>query len=203
MKILIDERCSGSHFEYRTALFNILKYLSPKYCLEIGTHTFGGSMVFAEYFEKYQPEGKLITCDIGRYDSDEVPNRVYPVYVYPHISNVLAFHGYLEKVYYEDYLDKLEDSVDLNCEIISKMQHELEIDKFDFAFIDGDHTTNSFLKDAMMCQRLLNNESYILIDDVTSPNHELMNFYNSYLKPKNNFYEIAGMALIQNKEVTL
>jgi len=179
---------------YLNTLLNILIELKPLYCLEIGTFKYGSASIFARYFERYQQKGKLITCDIGKYD-DNIYDKVYPVIVHPYIEDSKNFHGYLtQNVYYK------ENSEELNKKIILDKMLELSIDKFHFSFIDGDHNIVSFLKDVRVSKELTSQDGYILIDDIDDNNHSLSKFYHENLKLNNNFYEIEGMALIQNKE---
>ena len=75
---------------------------------------------------------------------------------------------------------------------------------FDFVFVDADHREFSIKQDLKLAKEFTHDEGYILIDDIDADAHEQKNYYQNYLKPKNpSFYEIAGMGLIKNGDLTL
>ncbi len=213
---------------YRRAIYNILLALKPKYCLEIGTHLYQTSKVFSRYLQEHQPEGKLITTDIGEFNRDkEPPPRVYPLMVYPYTRDVQEIHGGL-KVFREDWKslfdEELADPLIENESIIEEEMERVEIPKictdiydskqklhtiiharyFEFVFVDGDHREFAIKQDLDLAKRFTTDGGYILIDDIEDRGHEQYNYYQNYLKPKNpSFYEIAGMGLIQNKDLIL
>lgn len=199
--------------QYRQCILNILIELKPLYSLEIGTHTFQSASVWSYYIDKYQSEGKLITADIAYWNRGDPPSNVYSVMVYPHITNIGNFHGGID-VFYKDYSAKLktEDSVEMNYKIIHAKMLELGIGKFDFVFVDGDHTKISVLNDLVLAKSLTKPDGFILLDDIEDENHpEQCEVYRQLKEKGNVFYEFedwqqntpVGMGLIQNKDLIL
>jgi predicted O-methyltransferase YrrM len=196
---------------YRRALLNTLIELKPKNCLEFGSFRLESAAVFAYYFEKYQPEGKLITVDIALWERKytELYN-VHSVMVYPHSLDIESRHGEIQ-IYHPDWRKKITgtNSVVINGEIINKKMEDLSIDSFQFAFIDGDHSKSSFLSDLYITLPLIDKNGYILIDDIKDENHEICHYYRRELKPKYNFYEFEdwqpnpGMSLIKAEDLKL
>lgn len=171
-------------------------------------------------------------AECGR--SKEPPPRVWPVMVYPHIPNSQDYHGGIEiyhkdweRVIKNDCservntdciligLDDMKRKVWCGCECHTNpfimhyvpccTHHTKAEDRpFDFAFVDGDHTQISIMRDLRIAKKLVRREGYILIDDIEDPGHEQMNYYQNYLKPKNpSFYEMAGMGLIKAGDLVL
>lgn len=196
---------------YRRAIWNILRELSPVYCLEIGTYIYQTSRVFSQYFTQYNPEGLLVTADISVWNrSAAPPDHVYPVMVYPHIREIEREHGGIN-LYYNDHrerMDNKEDSVKINLYILACKMNDINVDFFDLTFVDGDHTKASFIKDLQLAQILTSPEGYILVDDIKDQGHEQYKVYQE-LRTHNNFYEFddweinPGLALIQNMELSL
>ena len=211
---LIDNRldfdCEDGRY-YRRAIWNTLLYLRPKYCLEIGTHIFQTAEVFSKYFEKYQPNGRLFTVDVGTFNNSLPPRYVTSIMVFPHIKNICDNHGGL-KLYYKDYekvLKNFPDASDININIIISEMEMYKIDYFDFTFVDGDHSRISFLGDMKIASYLTNGNGSILIDDINDRGHEQFDVYRELKEKGNSFYEYdnwnpnPGMGLIWNKELIL
>jgi hypothetical protein len=160
--------------------------------LEIGFYLFETSKIFSKYFNKYCPDGQLITTDIAQRTTD-IPSNVYPVLVYPHDPNVEQNHSGLADmdIYYKDWKNQ-DNTIELNTNIIKSKMKELNIDSFDFVFIDGGHTEKDISSDLQIVLPLMNKNGYILLDDITDGNHELTNYYINNLRPKNDFFEFEN-----------
>jgi len=193
---------------YRRAVLNTLINLKVKTAVEIGTYTYQTSNVFSYYFDKYQPDGFLVTADVSTWNRGCAPSRVQPVMVYPHVKNIHNYHGGID-IYHKDFAERLDvgqDSKELNLKIISS---ELNGSTPDLIFIDGCHTTYSFMNDLFIAKELSGDNTWLLIDDVRDNRNEQEYIYRKYLKPKNEFYEFddwspnPGMALIKASEFTI
>jgi cephalosporin hydroxylase len=158
---------------YLDGLFSSLKYLKPKYCLEIGTNYGKSARVFQKYFDEYCPDGLLITCDIDSYGDLNLPNVKF-VKVYPHVTNSTDLH------YVKDINEYTDDSVDLNVEKIEEAMNEnLFESAFDFVFIDGDHQVESVKRDLEIAKKLSNAPHYVLLDDTDDDRHPVGDYYRS------------------------
>ena len=193
---------------YRRAIYNTLLKLSPRYSLEIGSHLFQTSSVFSRYYEEYNKDGCLVTCDIAKWSKSDPPNHVHQVMVYPHIPNIQDNHGGID-IYYKDWEKQTDISLYLNTEYIIDKMDDLNIDLFDLSFVDGDHATKSFILDLKIAKNLTSQNGYILIDDINDQNHEQYNVYRELKSKGNVFYEFdgwnphPGMALIKNEDLNL
>lgn len=193
----------GSQRFYRDALYSVLEHLKPKLCLEIGTYYGGSSAIFQEYFDKLCPEGKLVTCDINRYTELNMPN-IEQVLVHPHTDMHLVkkWHQVEESKMLEGFNNPeiIENSVEKNIEIIR------QYGKFDFCFLDGDHTVWSASRDMIIAESVLKDPKWILFDDVDEFDHECASYFLE-LKSRGQYkvYEFedwdvqVGAALIWNE----
>lgn len=161
----------GSQRWYRDALFSTLVHLQPKLCLEIGTHYGGSSAVFQEYFNKFCPDGRLVTCDIHKYTDLGMPN-VQQVLVYPHSSldDITKWHSVDTSNMLSDF-DNWHHSVQKNIDILKPYG------PFDFCFLDGDHTKFSASRDIRIAEAVLKDPKWILFDDTDEFEHECAPFY--------------------------
>lgn len=193
---------------YKTGLLNTLVALKPEVCLEIGTHMGGSAQIFEFYFQRFMPQGLLITADIKKYTDLSGLAHVRPVLVYPHIYNIDKDHHVLETEMLPGAKDKVNDSVAENCKILSEALQQAGREHFDFAFVDGDHTELSFLRDLEIAQSLNSPPRYTLIDDTKEGLHECMRVYQEKICPHYNHYDFedwpifVGTGLIWDKSET-
>ncbi len=183
---------------YLKALFNTLVEFKPQFCIEIGTNTGNTTKVFQRYFDLYMPSGLLVSCDIKSYVNLSSLKNVKQLIVAHHIPHIENFH----KVKKEDLLFSFDDSVATNTRLLKEIVHE-----YDFAFIDGDHTRDSFFKDIQICENVLKDPKLMLLDDTKEPFHECSQAYFDVIK-KDEKYEtydfddwsnFAGCSLIRKK----
>jgi len=194
---------------YRRAIWNTLLELRPKYSLEIGSYLFQSSSVWSKFYEEQLPGGHLITCDIAKWSNSPPPPNVTQVMVYPHIDNIADNHGGIN-LYLNNPLAWVGYTLYKNRQLIDISMQQQSIEYFDLVFVDGDHSKTSFRTDLRIAQGLTWFDGYILIDDINDMNNPEQVAYYQELKTKGNeFYEFddweinPGMALIQNKELTL
>ena len=198
---------------YLDALYSSLVHFQPKVCLEIGTHTGNSTRVFQKYFDDYQPEGILITCDIKQYvDMSGYKNAKF-VKVHPHMDNMAGIH-YLTN---EELLVKNEENWIYNSKIsnIRLILKELTGDpdtknarQFDFAFVDGDHQKESALADIAIAEYMLKRGCPYLFDDTDEFEHDCARLFHEEIKLDTDRYAtyefddwdvVAGCAVILKK----
>jgi predicted O-methyltransferase YrrM len=158
---------------YLSALYSTLVHLKPKTCLEIGTNTGNTARVFQRYFDEHMPDGLLVTCDIKSYADLSNLRNVRQIIVSHHSQSVSKLHPVKDA----DLKFDPSQSVKTNIEIVKR-----ESEFYDFAFIDGDHTRDSFLKDLEICESVLVSPKNILIDDTKEPVHECKVVYENEIK---------------------
>jgi cephalosporin hydroxylase len=177
----------AAHTEYRSALYETLKYLRPKYCLEIGTNHGASAIVFQRYFDEYMEDGRLITCDIKIYNKLNLPN-VTQIQVHSWIDNPWNWHHGNDTELINDERN--------NLQIILDTMNKLNIPELDFSFIDGDHTEKSVNKDMDMVGFYLPMKlpKYILLDDTDSKDQDVGRIYRDHIKknPKFNTYDFEN-----------
>jgi len=207
-RIIRKGKFAGTRCYYKTALLNTLIKFRPKTCLEIGTNYGGTAKIFKYYFEKYKPDGVLITADIRKYvDLDD--NNIKQVLVYSHVANIENHHDVFAKQMLPGFNARLDDSVKVNCEILKIELEKIGVDAFDFCFIDGDHQKISFLRDLEIVKKLSYFPHYALLDDTKEEEHECSSIYNKELVGQVNHYDFddwpifVGMSLIWEKDKKL
>jgi hypothetical protein len=191
---------------YKSGLLNTLFCFTPLTCLEIGTHYGGTCEVFNYYFEKSKPDGFVITADIKTYKDLSYLTHVHPVLVYPHIVDIETWHHVDDKDLLSDAKEKSVDSQNANTHIIQEALQSKGHELFDFAFVDGDHTETSMMRDIAIAKALTTPPHIILLDDTKEGLHESKQVYEEKIKPNHNSYEFddwpifIGCSLIWDKE---
>jgi predicted O-methyltransferase YrrM len=197
---------------YRDALYSTLVHLKPKVCLEIGTYIGQSSHIFQQYFDKYMPDGVLVTCDVQNYvdlssSLYQLPN-VRQVRVFPHIYDIENHHDIHKGATLPFTKEDIEHSAEKNIEIIKEAISDIEGEAlYDFCFLDGDHNGVSFMRDLQICAAVLKEPQYMLIDDTEDWVHACAEHYHMKMKPDNkyDFYDFAdwhtitGCSLVWNK----
>jgi predicted O-methyltransferase YrrM len=193
---LVGKERNSCH--YLKALFNTLVEFKPRVCIEIGTNTGNTTKVFQRYFDQHMPSGLLVTCDIKKYVDLSPLKNVKQLIVAHHIPHIEKFH----KVKKEELSFFPENSVSVNTQLLKDVAQE-----YDFAFIDGDHTKDSFFKDIEICENVLKDPKLMLLDDTKEPFHECSQAYFDIVK-KDEKYEtydfedwkkFVGCSLIRKK----
>ena len=206
-----DKKCVHLH-----ALYSTLLQLKPKYCLEIGTHTgLNSTKVFEKYFNDHQPDGCLITLDLIPCQNLDPENKnIHQVIVAPHHENIVEMCGAQSPLWPGfakkdlSLFDKFEYSVAENIEIVSAKMASLGIEKFDLAFIDGDHEEQSFKNDIDFCKMLTRPPCYMILDDTKEEFHACCHVYHDEIKNSNlydcydfeNWENFVGMSIIRRKK---
>jgi len=196
---------AGRKCWYKTALLNTLIALRPKVCLEIGTYLGGTTKIFERYFENYRPDGILITADIKRYIDLSNHKRVRQVLVYPHIKNIEMYHPISEEDMLPNAKAVMSDSVTANVEILLAELRAIGEQAFDFAFVDGNHTEVSLLKDLEIVKHTSHHPHYALLDDTKEALHETYCTYHEKIQIQYNHYDFedwpmfVGTSLIWSK----
>lgn len=163
---------------YKDALYSCLVQLKPVNCLEIGSHFGGTAEVFQSYFDEFCPDGLLLTGDVFEYTKLDYKNvrQILLQSHLPHDELVKAHDLIKSPVQYSENSKYIN-----NIRYWTALQKAKRVNKFDFAFIDGDHSLVSFKKDFEMCLDLVKTGGYILIDDIPS-DYECSKYYYETIK---------------------
>lgn len=165
---------------YLKALFNVLVELKPKFCIEIGTNTGKTAQIFQKYFDEYRKDGLLVTCDIKKYTDLSHLKNVKQIIVAHHFKNIDDYHD-VDK---SSLKYSFEDSIEINLNLLK----EAYSGEYDFAFIDGDHTRSSFIKDIQICESVLKEPKFMLLDDTKEPVHECSKVYHEEIKTNQSYH---------------
>ena len=174
---------------YLDGLYSSLVHFKPKYCLEIGTHKGDNSTaVFQKYFDEHMKDGKLITLDIVPCPGLNFKN-VSQILVSPHHDRIYETCGGNGKWFNKDtnFNKDSKNSVNMNCDKIENFMKAVDIEKFDFAFLDGDHERESFLGDIDTCLRLVKNSGHIMIDDTKEEFHPCCHIFQEEIRTNENY----------------
>lgn len=139
----------------RRAIYYIIRKISPKSVLEIGTHI-GASMVhIAAALEKCQVpinknHSRLVTVDIR--DVNDPVSKYW--------SNSGSKYSPLEMINRMEFGHFVEFKKAASLNYLSECQ-----EKYDFIFLDGDHSAKTVYKEIPAALRLLNRAGSILLHD--------------------------------------
>ena len=204
-------RFKGIPSYYRDALYSIIKHFDVKTCLEIGTHIGQTSNVIRQCFEKYRPDGKLVTVDIKTMTTFDSPNIAHRV-VHPYVHNSTEWHYVTEDDLLEVYPTRIQN-VNANIEIINKALASLdrldgvEDRKFDLVFVDGDHQEESVFADFYLAEQVSHFPHRVFMDNIEDLNHDSPRIYHEHLSKDPNWntyhfkdwHRFAEAALIWKK----
>lgn len=167
---------AGRATHYRSALLQVLRYLKPKRCLEIGTHYGESTKVFQKYFNEMMPDGHLVTCDIRDYINNysSMPNVEFRQ-VYAHNPDVEFWHRVTDHQMLPNWRDV--DSFQENLRILTGDS------PYDFAFVDGDHTFVSCRNDIKIAVALTQAPHYIFMDNINDEAHDSVRVFWDEIHP--------------------
>lgn len=162
-------------WQYRyeiTELLKILENKKPKYILEIGTANGGTLFLFTKIASK---DAIIISIDLPEGDF----GGGYPKYKIP-LYNSFKSHDQ------ELYLFRSDSH---SHETMQLIQKNLNGNKFDFIFIDGDHSYEGVKKDFLMYNRLLNEDGIIAFHDIVPGNEKDSGGVFKFWKEVKNMYQ--------------
>lgn len=150
MKVLIDEdRAGGVNPGDRRVLYMLLSALKPKTVLEIGTHIGASTLYIARALKAAAPESRITTVDICDVNAPDAPWKGAELAASPQEN--------LKTLGCADMVDFV---------VQSSQSFMVSTDKrFDFIFLDGDHTAVSVYKELSLACKLLHPRGMILLHD--------------------------------------
>lgn len=125
-------------------ILSLIRYHKPKNLLEIGTHYGHTTKIISDKF----PELKITTVDPGDKILGDKRSYFQTQEYLPQHEIGKMFNG------------------NMNINLIKQDFHDISFtEKFDFIFIDGDHTYSAVIKDTQRALQLLNNNGVIVWHD--------------------------------------
>ncbi len=133
----------------RRALYYLVHALRPQNLLEVGTHIGASTLFFAEALKTVSPQARMTTVDILDVNGPAGPWHEQGLLMPP-----------------RQYLEKLGSSSFVNfCVSSSSTYLEDTQEKFDFIFLDGDHSPRTVYKEISLALKVLNRDGVILLHD--------------------------------------
>ena len=140
----IPEYTGGVNPGDQRAIYHLIKNLDVRNVLEIGTHI-GGSLVSIALAMKDRDGAKITTVDIADVNTDSPCPR-----------------DLIHEIGCESFVDfVVSDSV----EFLKNESHYLPKSKYDFIFLDGDHSYEKVYEELPLAYDLLADNGYILFHD--------------------------------------
>jgi predicted O-methyltransferase YrrM len=133
----------------RQALYYLLSALKPEKVLEVGTHIGASTLYIARALKNISPQVHVTTVDILDVNAQDAPWKKLGLEMSP--------AGYAEKLQCRDHISfKVSPAV----EFMEKTQ-----EKFDFIFLDGDHSSPAVYKEVAAALKVLKPGGLILLHD--------------------------------------
>ena len=147
----ITDRAHGVNHGDRRALYYLIKHFNPHSVLEVGTHIGASTVHIALALKKNGgSERKLISLDI--YDVNSLNTKIYS-----HLGVTHAPLEMMRKIGCDGFVKFI------TCPSLEYMK--TCDSKFDFIFLDGDHSAKTVYREIVYASRLLNKNGTILLHD--------------------------------------
>jgi hypothetical protein len=108
--------------------------------------------------------------------------NVRPLIVAHHTTNIRKFHQVNDDELLMGSVDKIDDPVSRNIDLIRKTLLAAGEDAVDFSFVDGDHQTQAFINDMAISEAVLRDPKLIMIDDSKEEIHECSFHYDTIIR---------------------
>lgn len=133
----------------RRALYYLVHALRPQNLLEVGTHIGASTVFLAEALNTVSPQARMTTVDILDVNNPEGPWKQQGLAMPP--------RQYLEKL---GTAGRVEFRVAPSSEYLKNAAQ-----KFDFIFLDGDHSSRTVYDEVSLALKVLNSDGVILLHD--------------------------------------
>jgi len=191
------ERPSHPEYEFnaaQTALWNLCLVLKPRYILDIGTMGGTSALLAATYLEQYQDgQGHVVTLDVVPPIKPLSHPLITALQVWPYTTHGLLQYPWDEEVSLRpDWEAHIPTSQDENAAMAWKALLDKGGERFDLAYVDGDHSELGIWFDLQMIKRLVCPPHYALLDDVYMPDVPAGRVYKGRLQYQYNHYDFDG-----------
>jgi predicted O-methyltransferase YrrM len=165
----------------RRALYYLVHALRPQSLLEVGTHIGASTVFLAEALKSVSPQARMTTVDILDVNDPAGPWYAQGLMMSP-----------------QDYLGKLQSTDRVTFRVSSSSTYLAETqDKFDFIFLDGDHSSRTVYEEVSMALKILNQNGVILLHDYYPAGRALFNDGNIIAGP----FMALDRIMRENKEI--
>ena len=174
------------------AIWNLCLVLKPRFVLDIGTMGGTSALLAAQYLEKYQDGGHVVTADVvtTKMAAEWEHPLVTKLLVYPHSNKGLQQYPWARDN--QALKQPSPDSARLNAEIMIQALEAAGGDRFDLAYVDGDHSMVGIWRDLQIVQRVTRWPHYALLDDVYMPGVPAGVLYRGLLIHQYEHYDFEG-----------
>lgn len=125
--------------------------------------------------------------------------NVKQLVVYPHSDNgANEYKSAPKDSYLKDWRGKAGASVEENIKIIE----DACVKKFDFAFVDGDHTWEGVDRDWQIVNRVCKKGAMVVFDDILDARNRCREWYDEKIRPRGS-YEFADWPVFVGMGVTV
>jgi predicted O-methyltransferase YrrM len=133
----------------RQALYYLLSALKPQKVLEVGTHIGASTLYIARALKEVSPQARVTTVDILDVNAPDAP--------WKQLNLEMSPAAYAAKLGVRDHID---------FQVSPAVPYmEKTNEKFDFIFLDGDHSSQAVYKEVSAALKLLNPGGLILLHD--------------------------------------
>jgi len=147
----ITDRAHGVNYGDRRALYYLIKHFHPSSVLEVGTHIGASTVYIAMALKKNASQRtKLISLDI--YDVNALNTKIFAG-----LGVTQSPREMMKKISCDGFVEFV------TCPSLEYMK-TADL-KFDFIFLDGDHSAKTVYREIVQASRLLNAEGTILLHD--------------------------------------
>ena len=176
------------------AIWNLCLVLKPRFILDIGTMGGTSALLAAQYLEKYQDGGHVVTADVvtTKMAAEWEHPLVTKLLVSPHSRAGLQQYPWARMLLQQDGWENMPRSVDVNSEIVLGALKAAGGELFDFAYVDGDHSMVGIWRDLQIVQRVTRWPHYALLDDVYMPGVPAGVLYRELLVHQYEHYDFEG-----------
>ena len=165
----------------RRALYYLVHALRPQNLLEVGTHIGASTVFLAEALKSVSPQARMTTVDILNVNDPQGPWYNQGLTMSP-----------------EQYLERLQSKDRVTFRAASSSDYLIATaEKFDFIFLDGDHSSRTVYEEVSMALKILNQNGVILLHDYYPAGKTLFNDGNIIAGP----FMALNRIMRENKEI--
>lgn len=167
----------------RRALYYLVHASQPQNLLEVGTHIGASTMFLAEALNSVSPQARMTSLDILDVNAAGGPWHAQGLAMPP-----------------RQYLEKLGTGSRVNFQVSPSLEFlKSTSEKFDFIFLDGDHSSRTVYEEVSLALKALNPNGFILLHDYYPAAQPLFNDGNIIAGP----FMAINRIMRENKQIAV